>query len=418
MLRFNRRTFLAAAAASPLVSPIAASSLAAEAADSKREKLPVAAVVTVYRRNSHADVLVGKILEGWRQQGGPGPDLKLVSMYVDQTPKGDKSAELAKTHGFRLAKTIDEAITLGTDKVQVAGVISVGEHGDYPYTEDTHQHMYPRRRFFDGIAAAFERCGRVVPVFSDKHLHWRWKDALHMYNTSRRMKIPFMAGSSLPLGWRVPTTLPPHDLEIEDAVAVGYGGAESYAFHAMEMLQSLIERRKGGEKGVAAVSSAAGEGVWRAEREGRWSRKLVEAALAAQPLRAKGTLEEKMSDKAPFYFVDHRDGLKTTVAMVNGVAREFSVALKLKGVDKPVATLFHLEDEPPYGHFAYLLRAIEEMIHTGKPSYPVERTLLVTGMLDAAMHSLADGGKRLATPELGIRYEAGDWPFADHVKLG
>jgi len=378
----------------------------------------VAAVVTVYRRNSHAAVLVGKILEGWRQDGGAGPDLELVAMYVDQTPKSDKSVALSKQYGFRLTKTIDEAITLGTDKVQVAGVLSVGEHGDYPYTEDTHQHMYPRRRFFDGITAAFERCGQVVPVFNDKHLHWRWKDAIHMYNTAKRMKIPFMAGSSLPLGWRVPTTQPGRDLEIEDAVAVGYGGAESYAFHAMEMLQCLIERRKGNETGVAAVSSATGEDVWKAEREGRWSRELVEAALAVQPLSLQGKLMEKMSDKAPFYFVDHRDGLKATIAMVNGVARQFSVALKLKGVKQPVATLFNLEDEPPYGHFAYLLRAIEEMIHTGKPSYPVERTLLVTGMLDAAMHSLADDGRRLKTPYLGIRYQAGDWPFADHVKLG
>src|SRR4029079_4456800 len=80
------------------------------AGDDKRERLPVAAVVTEYRRNSHADVIVGKILEGWLQDGGPGPALRLVSLYTDQTPKNDLSRDLAKKHGFRIAKSIEDAL--------------------------------------------------------------------------------------------------------------------------------------------------------------------------------------------------------------------------------------------------------------------------------------------------------------------
>ena len=98
-------------------------------AGDKREPLPVAAVVTAYRPNSHADVIVGKILDGYDQMGGPGPDLRLVSLFTDQVPGNDMSRGLTKKHGFRIAKTIEEAITLGGDKVAVAGVLSIGDDG-------------------------------------------------------------------------------------------------------------------------------------------------------------------------------------------------------------------------------------------------------------------------------------------------
>src|SRR3954469_24574639 len=139
-------------------------------------RLPVAAVVTEYRRNSHADVIVGKILEGFRQDGGAGPALRLAALYTDQVPKTDLSRDLAKKHKFLIARTIEEAITLGGKKVAVAGVLSIGEHGDYPFTKDTRQHMYPRRRFFDAIADTFRKYKRVVPLFNDKHLAYAWAD--------------------------------------------------------------------------------------------------------------------------------------------------------------------------------------------------------------------------------------------------
>ena len=59
----------------------------------------VAAVFTVYRSKSHTDVLIGKILEGWKQDGGAGPALKLVSMYADQFPKDDLARNISKKFG-------------------------------------------------------------------------------------------------------------------------------------------------------------------------------------------------------------------------------------------------------------------------------------------------------------------------------
>ncbi|MFT7642104.1 MAG: hypothetical protein ACI9G1_003861 [Pirellulaceae bacterium] len=381
--------------------------------DEPKKKLPIAAVVTTYGPNSHADVIVGKVLAGFRQDGGPGPDLKVVSMYADQMPKNDLSRALADRHGFRICKTIDEAITLGTGQVQVAGVLSIGEHGDYPLTENTKQKMYPRRRLFDAITKSFRKAGSVVPVFNDKHLSYNFADAKHMYDTAREMGIPLMAGSSVPVTWRRPAVALPMGCEIEAVIGVGYGGLEPYGFHAIEGLQCMIERRKGGESGVSSVQAVRGEAVWKAHREGRWSKELLEAALAIMPKTREGKLEDKLRPDAPFYLFEHRDGLRSGVAMANGVARHFGFAAKLKGQAEPIAVWFELEEEKPYGHFAYLLQAIDQMIQTGKPSYPVERTLLTTGLIDSAMQSIAEDGKKLATPHLKIAYQPSDWPFAN-----
>ncbi|MFN9717247.1 MAG: hypothetical protein ACK58L_01045, partial [Planctomycetota bacterium] len=153
-----------------------------------REKLAVTALITAYYPVSHADVIVSKILEGYqRNNQPPGPGLKLVSMYVDQLHAHDMSQAMADRYGVRLCRSIDEAISLGTDNVQVAGVLSIGEHGDYPRREVTQQKMYPRRRFFDETVATFRRCGRCVPYFNDKHLSDRWDDAVQMVRMSREM---------------------------------------------------------------------------------------------------------------------------------------------------------------------------------------------------------------------------------------
>jgi hypothetical protein len=378
----------------------------------------VAGITTVYRKWSHADVILGKILEGYLYDGGEKPSLRLASLYVDQFPKGDMSKALAAKYGVRMCKTIPEALTLGGDKLAVDGVLIVGEHGDYPHNEKG-QHLYPRRRFFEETAKVFEKAGTSVPVFNDKHLSATWDDAKWVYDRARALYVPFLAGSSLPVTWRKPDLTLPKGCEITDVVQLGYGPLEAYGFHALESLQCMVERRKGGETGVKAVQCLQGKAMWEAMDAGRFSKSLLEEAIGRAPAHAKGDYREPAAraKDAAVFLVEYRDGLTAAVAMLNGFLYEgdggaFCFAGQLKGEAKPRSTLFYLQQPDPFAHFGYLVRAIESLVRTGHAPYPVERTLLTTGVLDAAMTSKHQGGKRVETPHLKIEYRPTDWPHA------
>lgn len=373
---------------------------------------PVAGVVTVYRKNSHADVILTKILEGWKHDGGPGPALELASLYVDQFPDDDLARAVAKKHGVPIFDTIAKAVTVGGKAIPVDGVVSIGEHGDYP-TNALGQKLHPRRRFFEEITKAFEKYGRVVPVFSDKHLGPVWADARWMYDRAAKLKVPFMAGSSLPVSFRSHKIEVPLGSEIEAAVGIGYDGFDIYGSHALDCYQWFVERRKNAEKGVKWVQFLQGPAVWKAVDDGFVAKDVLQAAfdLVAKP-DTKGMREDE--DAALFLF-EYADGFRGAQFMLQNVVRT-AVAVKIKG-RRPAATSFEERPEPRYPHFAYLLKAVETMVHTGRPGYPVERTLLTSGILDRALASRSKKSAKLDTPELAVAYQPVDYPHAPDPDL-
>ena len=238
----------------------------------------VAAIVTVYHHNSHADVIVSRLLQTDTLDGqGKDSPLKLVSLYTDQRPAGDIGRRLGALHRFRLSETIEDALTLGTGRLAVDGVLLIAEHGDYPRSV-TGNTRYPKRRFWDETIKIFKSSGRVVPVFIDKHLADNWTDAKFIYDSARELKIPLMAGSSLPITWRRPPADVKRGARLHEIVAITYHTTDAYGFHALEFVQALAEQRQGGETGISAVQSFSGDAVWRAFDEKALDTELFEAA--------------------------------------------------------------------------------------------------------------------------------------------
>ncbi|VTR95527.1 Uncharacterized protein OS=Singulisphaera acidiphila (strain ATCC BAA-1392 / DSM 18658 / VKM B-2454 / MOB10) GN=Sinac_1553 PE=4 SV=1 [Gemmata massiliana] len=429
MLPIDRRSFLAASA-------LAASggwpAPRVSGADSLRTKPPkrarpatkkVAVVCSIYHYLSHAYHITGRYFDGYMKGDEHHfPDFGIASAYVDQVKANDLSRELAKEHSFRLSESIDDALTLGTGKLAVDGVLLICEHGDYKYN-DRGQKLYPRYEFFKKITAVFEKTGKSVPVFCDKHLSYDRTKAAEMVATAKKMRFSLMAGSSLPVTWRRPELEFKRGTKITEALIASRGELEIYGIHALEALQCMVERRFSGadpkpaNQGVKAVTCLQGDAVWKAGDDGLWSWELLEHALGHSTSRNAGDVRANCRRfprpatwgnfiKGPIAFlVEYADGLKATVLQLDGHVADETFAARVEGEKKPSSCLFWLPPPPGAAFLEALAGHTETLFATGKSPYPVERTQLTGGILDYAIESRATDSKRLETPDLDIRYD-------------
>jgi len=110
------------------------------------------------------------------------------------------------------------------------------------------------------------------------------------------------------------------------------------------------------------------------------------------------------------YHYQHRDGLRCTMMLLDGLVRDFTFAAQIEGQSKPFSTLMFLSDVGPRttvpSHFSPLVHHAEQMFLTGKAQYPIERTLLTSGLLIAGADSNSQGQQRIETPNLAaVNYQ-------------
>jgi hypothetical protein len=229
-----------------------------------------------------------------------------------------------------------------------------------------------------------------------------------------------MAGSSLPVTFRLPSVEMPFGAEVKEALMIGTGSSDAMDFHALEAMQCMLERRRGGETGVAAVRLLDGDDVWKAGEDGRWSLDLLAAALSRsnqlqgisrseakpQDLIGNGQLKQLVT-KPSAYLIEYADGLRAAMLMLSGAVADFTFAARVGGAAEPLSTLFYLPPEPNVTYSAELMNRVEQMFIAGQAVYPAERTLLTSGVLESCLDSRMNGNQRHKTPHLNVRYQVG-----------
>ena len=280
---------------------------------------------------------------------------------------------------------------MGGAKLAVDGVAVIGEHGEYQRTARGNV-MYPRARYFDAVTRVFQEDGRTLPLLNDKYLAYEWADARRMYETVRARKIPFLCGSTLPLTWRRPPLEFAAGTQFDELLALSFSDLEEHAYHAIELLQAMAERR--GETGVARVRYAEGEAAMRMTKPA-----VLDAALRrrvnAVPRNATGLPEA--------FEIEYRDGLRAVVLNLNAQTRDYVFAAQVRGVPEPQASCFYIQLWV-HNHWSFMVRAFEELVLTGRNPQPIERTLYANGIMLAGLESRLRKGEWVETPDLTLRY--------------
>ena len=370
----------------------------------------VAAINSIYRLRSHAYHIAGRFIHGYTRNGfHHQPPFELVRMWNHQQPKDDLGPSVCQTHDIELAKSISETLCgkNGKTGLDVDAVLLIIEHGDYPVNERG-QVLYPRAEFFEQIVEVFKASGRSVPVFVDKHLSYDHQLAAKMVATAQELKFGLMAGSSLPVTWRRPEIEPTVGTPFKEAVVTfGFdrGSVEIYLFHALEVLQSMLERRPGGETGVKSVEFLEGDAVWKAGDDGRWSWRLMNAALSRCASANVGPVRENVL-KPQAVLVEYLDGTRGAALNLIEQTSEFAFAAHIEGRTEPLSSCFYLPAPPGARFFDPLTYNIEKFFASGTPPYPIERTLLTSTMTDLATLSQHRGSKVITSPALAVKYAA------------
>lgn len=379
----------------------------------------VAVLCSVYFAGSHADVIVGRLLEGYSFGGKYQPArIEVASLYLEQLGSSDNEpvsrvdigVEAARTHGVPMFESVGEAIGLGRAGVNVDGVLIIAEHGDYGWGE-FEQKLYPRRRLFDASVAAMVAAGRTVPIYVDKHLAWTFTDAERMITDAQRLDIPVLAGSVVPLTWRTPAGADwPYGSQVAEAIVVSIAASEPSTrptemsgFHNLEFAQALLERRAGGETGVAAVTALSG-----AEVRPAITARLSRSAALADAVAALGTDVPDATDFAgssadDLFLIEYTDGVSLTVINLD-LPVEHCMAAVVRG-DRDVLVAAVDLGQHGHDHFTFLVRQIESLVLQRASPYPVTRTLLTTGVMEAALRARRER-RRIPTPHLSLAYAA------------
>jgi hypothetical protein len=162
----------------------------------------------------------------------------------------------------------------------------------------------------------------------------------------------------------------------------------------MDGLLPVIARRRGGESGIRTVRRLEGAEVWRAADADEWSWSLLAAAISrsntvqGDPVRDGRTqdivglgLVRKLAEDPRGWIIEHRDGLRSAILVLDGVVADFSFAVRSRAGTITAAQLYR-PPEPNRSEFDRLAAVIEDFFTGQVLPWPIERSLLIAEFIE------------------------------------
>jgi hypothetical protein len=247
-------------------------------------------------------------------------------------------------------------------------------------------------------------------------LSWTLSEAKKLANVASTQKLSLIAGTTLPVTWRLPEVDVAAGARLKEALIVVQGASPAAELDGLEGLLPVIQRRRGGESGVRRIRLLEGTDLWQAGHDGVWSWALLASALSrsdspqgdsvkdgrTQDLVGLG-LVQTLARQPRGWVMEHFDGLRSTVLVLDGVVADYNFAVQTR--DGPVISAqIYRPPAPAQHHFSRLAEVIESFFVRGKQPWPIERNVLISGLLESFGKNSANGGSPLETPALRISY--------------
>lgn len=362
----------------------------------------IAFILEDFALHSPAQQLLDRFLLGYRRDGGfhklDGVRISVARAGDLQSPSApsDLLQARAATANLHLAPDLPSALREADALIVVSSANSVA----------------PRESTMTAALTNAQR-GAACFVFGSAATSLATARMLSTLAAARQLTLS--SGTALPVTWRLPQVDLPANARVDEALIVVQGASPLAELHALEGILPVLARRVGGERGVRQVKFLAGRELFRAADRREWSWPLLSAALSrsdspqgdaikdgrTQDLVGLG-LVPKLATNPRGWLLEHTDGVRTALLVLDGVVADFNFAVRLADGSEISAQLFRAP-APGHEHFSQLAAKLEDFFRTGEPPWPASRSLLTAGLLAACRQTAAQPGVWLRTPELSQR---------------
>jgi hypothetical protein len=225
--------------------------------------------------------------------------------------------------------------------------------------------------------------------------------AKEIAQAAKTRRVLLASGTSLAVAWRLPEVdVAPGQILRQGLIVVQGGQA---GLDGLDGLLPLIEKRRGGESAIDQVRFYTGARLWQAAAEGIWASGLLAAALSrsdspqgdpatdgrTQDLVKLG-LVQKLAHDPHAWVVDHQDGFRSTILVLDGVVADYNFAVIAADGTIISAQLFR-PPKPARHEFSRLAAAIEDFFRKQAAPWNIERSLLTAELLERFGQAKAEG---------------------------